>query len=117
MKSAGAAVGHTGKPRIENSYSIEKTKRKGAEAPFLKPNCLVLRSRRAEDTQRVRHAERITLAGLVAHVAGVEVAVHAVSQRGANEVLQTIRNIGGQEPSFFGFAAISNERSSVQAAI
>jgi len=72
------------------------TNKKGG---LLAPLPYYLRTLRTEDSKGIRPAEAVTLTSLVTDVTGVEVAVHAVLQRSADEVLQTVRHVGQQEPA------------------
>ena len=57
------------------------------------------RARGTPHSKRIRPAEAVTLAGLVAHVAGVEITIHGILEGCADEVLQAVGHVGGQEPA------------------
>ena len=78
-------------------YSMRPTKKPPGGGFF--EVSLLGRTGRAVDTQRIAHAEAVTLTGLVADVAGIKIPVHSSGHGGTDEVLQTVGHVSGQEPS------------------
>ena len=76
-------------------YTPTIQKEKGAEAPFSRfLGC----ARRAKDAARIAKAEAITLAGLVAHVAGIEVAFEGRLECDTLEHLHAVGSVGSDKP-------------------